>query len=410
VVGLPERLTLPARWLGLLLVAGVLVLGALLAWNHGREQRAAAADAPVPTGDASVAGTPVDAGNACGRGWNGGSAGTLTFAVWNSSINPVEVYLQDQHSKKVYLDVENLGSGATRSARVALGPGTYEFVCLPSDGNPVHGTPQQVTGQAPRHVTPGVVPITENQLSPVVTRYERWVRGQVPALVAQTSRLDADVRAGDLQRARRDWLAAHLRYETLGAAYGAFGEDDTAINGLPSTTVAPARDPHLHGFHKVEAMLWTGRTAGLARETGRLVRSVRHLRHDLATRQVIQPIDVGLRAHEILEDAVGQVLTGRDDAGSDTGLATIDANIDGTWHALTPLLPLLDSRDPVLRTTQGWLHRTQRFVRGFDHHGSWTPLTRLGRAQRERLDADLTQTVELLSRVAVITDPRRGAQ
>ncbi|WP_460848214.1 imelysin family protein [Nocardioides ultimimeridianus] len=400
---------LTARSSGFVAITCILLLGALLAWNAGRD-RASSTNAPAPHGDAAVAGTPVSAGDTgCGEGWSGGAAGALTFAVWNSSNNPVEVYLRDVRTQKVYLDVENLGTGATRSAQVTLGPGRYAFVCLPAEGSPVTGPVQQVTGTAPAHLTAGVVPITENDLAPVVRHYKAWVRRRLPGLIAQTRRLAADVRAGDLSAAKRDWLTAHLAYQRLGAAYGAFGDDDTAIDGLPSTTAAPARDPHLHGFHKIEALLWGGHAAGLVGETERLVRAEGNLRSDLASQDAIQPIDVGLRSHEILEDAVQQVLTGADDAGSHTSLATLDADIDGTWAALDGLRPLLRSRDPQLRATLRWLHGTQALVRGYRRDAGWVPLQRLDRRRRETLDARVEQAVELLSRVAVITDPRKSA-
>jgi iron uptake system component EfeO len=407
-----QVLSFARRWASrhrLVTVAAVLVVAGLLLWFVTRGPDA---PAPVPvTADPSVPGTVVQANSSdCGAGWSGGTAGRQSFAVWNSSVEPVEVYLQDLRTEKVYLDVENLGIGVTRAAAVDLGPGRYAFVCLPSEGAPVHGAAQEITGAAPAHVTAGVVPITENDLAPVVATYERWVRGRLPALLAQTQRLDADVRRGDLAAAKADWLTAHLGYETLGAAYGAFGDDDEAINGLPSSTTPPATDPQLHGFHKVEAMLWTGRTDGLPAETAALVGAVRHLRADMATRNVIQPIDVGLRTHEILEDAVAQELTGYADAGSHTTLATVDADIDATWQALDDLMPLLRPRDPQLGRTVRWLHRTQALVRGFRHGTDWVPIQRLGRLERATLDADLEQAVELLSRVAVITDPRRGAQ
>lgn len=393
------------------MTAGIVValLAGLILWLVNRGPTA---PAPQPiTADASIAGTVVQANEgSCGAGWSGGSAGTQSFAVWNSSIDAVEVYLQDVRTKKVYLDVENLGTNVTRAASVDLGPGRYEFVCLPAEGGPVHGDPQEVTGTAPEHVTAGVLPVTENDLAPVVTTYETWVRRQLPGLIAEARRLDADARSGDLAAAKADWLTAHLHYTRLGGAYGAFGDDDTAINALPSSTHAPATDPDLHGFHKIEAMLWTGHTAGVATETAALVTAVRHLQADMATRQVIQPIDVGLRAHEILEDAIGNELTGYADAGSHTTLATIDADIDGTWAALDDLMPLLKPRDPQLGGTVRWLRRTQALVRGYHRGPSWVPIQALSRSQRATLNAHLEQAVELLSRVAVITDPRRGAQ
>jgi len=50
-------------------------------------------------------------------------------------------------------------------------------------------------------------------------------------LARETATLAADVRAGDLTAAKKDWLTAHLQYQTLGAAYGTFGEYDGEVDG-----------------------------------------------------------------------------------------------------------------------------------------------------------------------------------
>jgi iron uptake system component EfeO len=244
-----------------------------------------------------------------------------------------------------------------------------------------------------------------------VAAYEAWIKRQLPALQDQVARLDDDVRRGDRAGAERDWLAAHRRYETLGAAYGAFGDHDTAINGLPAAGRTAATDPGLTGFHKIEALLWGGAPLDrMAPSTRRLVGAVRGLRSDFTGSQMIDPLDMGLRSHEILENTIQFVLTGRDDAGSHSGLATIEANLTGTLQAMRPLRPLLRDRDPDLAATDDWIARSQRLVRGYHHGGHWADLQRLDRTQRERLDATLTKTAELLSEIAVITDPRRGAE
>ncbi len=51
------------------------------------------------------------------------------------------------------------------------------------------------------------------------------------------------VSEGDLTAAKTAWLTAHLTYETLGAAYGAFGDLDTAINGSPAPGHTARTDP-----------------------------------------------------------------------------------------------------------------------------------------------------------------------
>lgn len=356
---------------------------------------------PVAHPDASVPGIPVTVGtDTCGAGWAGGRAGRETFALWNNSIGGMEVYLRDVATRKVYLDVENLGAGTTRSASVTLGAGRYEFYCLGDDASPATGAPQRVTGAAPAAITPGLMPLSSADLIAPTQQYERWIESRLPVLERQAAALAADVRSGDMRAAKRDWLAGHRTYETLGAAYDAFGKYDAAINGDGA------------GFHAIEAELWGGGSAAAERRSAvALQRAVARLRHAfpaMADQMGMQA--VGLRSHEILENAIQFELTGATDAGSHTELATIDANLSGTLAALAPLRQLLAERDPGLATTDTWIARSQRLVRSYHRHGAWTPIADLTRAQREELDATLEQTVEYLSQVAVITEPRRTDQ
>ncbi len=124
----------------------------------------------------------------------------------------------------------------------------------------------------------------------------------------------------------------------------------------------------------------------------------------------MDPADLGLRAHEILENTVQFELTGRTDYGSGTNLATARANLDGTRVLLGRLRPLLTSRD----TGPG----RARLVAGPHPARARQPptttatgrrLDRLARAQREQVNADLGELVERLADVAALCDVRRTA-
>jgi len=412
VVG-KRRTWTSSRWLGSLVVVAVVL--AVVAFSRPNAQFETHNAADTPHADPSIPGLPVTMTfGVCGEGWTGGTAGRETFALWNDSGSGMEVYLENPDTKKVYLDVENLGSTSTRSVSVTLAAGSYRFYCVPDDTTSAPGQIVQVTGTTDQPVTPGVVPITENDLRPLLGTYERWVVGQLPRLLAQVTTLDRDVRAGHLAAGRRDWLVAHHTYQTLGAAYGAFGAYGVAIDAAPSTTTAPRRDPHLRGFHKVEALLWPARTAApaatIAPYSRGLVGAVGALKRFFDSPVPhMSTIDLGLRAHEILEDALLHTLTGEDDGGSHASLDTLDANITGTYHALDVLGPVLRTTDPQWAEVHTWLARARTLVRRYDHGGRWTPLQRLTTTQREHLDAVISQTVELLSPVAVMTDPRPAA-
>ncbi|GAA4170493.1 EfeM/EfeO family lipoprotein [Gryllotalpicola koreensis] len=348
----------------------------------------------------------------CGVGWGEPGAvvpgGTQDFTIANGNDAPMDIQLQEQDSKKVFLELDGVGPGAKATAHVVLAKGRYRFACYPEDEPAAVGQTVRVGAAPPGAVlSAGVQPLTRNQLNTVAIAYGRWVNGRLPTLQQQVGRLDADAEEGDLSAAKADWLTAHLTYETLGAAYDAFGDHDAEINGMPASGRTALSDPHLTGFHKIEALLWSGAPASaVAAQTRALVQAMASLAADPGTAQ-IDPLQVGLRSHEIVENAIQFELTGATDAGSHTNLATIDANLTGATTALGFLKADLASRYAALPDAEAALAAAQKLVEGYrGAGGAWTPLQSLTWAQREQLDAALNGLVELLAPVAEIAEPR----
>ncbi|WP_405662727.1 EfeM/EfeO family lipoprotein [Streptomyces sp. NBC_00079] len=387
---------------GALVAAAAVVAGVLAAGGSGGTAHAAR---PAD----GLRHTTVEVASAgCGRGWTHPEPGRQVFDLRNSSGTAAEVYLTDPRTGAVYGEVEGLAPGTERPIRVALGNGTYAFKCLPDDADAVTGPTMHITG-ATATGGPGAVPVTQQELIPPTLAYQKWIRTRTVELARKTDALRDAIDRGDLTSARTDWLTAHLVYERMGAAYGTFGDADAAINGTTAGLSGRVHDTDFAGFHRVEYGLWHGEPASSLRGPAeRLAGAVHTLRDDWPD-QRMDPADVGLRAHEILENSVQFELTGRTDYGSGTNLATARANLDGTGVLLGYLRPLLKTRDTGLSGVDTWMARTGRTLDGFDHDGHWTPLDRLTRAQREKVDADLGELVERLSGVAALTDVRRTA-
>jgi iron uptake system component EfeO len=348
----------------------------------------------------------------CGTGWRHPHSGLQRLSLVNTSTVGMEVYLQriDDENKPVYLDVENLGAGATIAAQTTIAAGRYRFVCLPADTDPLYGSAVTVTGsKRVSGATPAIAPVTRNDLIPAAKAYEDWVESRMPDLLSDVRGLDSAVESGDRAAAEREWLTGHTEYETLGAAYGAFGDADTAINGMAASSHTALDDPDLTGFHKIEALLYSGSPlTAVVPYTKQLVSDVAALEADFPDARV-DPLDVGLRAHEILENALQFELTGATDAGSHSSLATVDANLTGTLEALKPLRGILKTRYPMTKT-DAWIARSRTLVESYrSADGTWAPLDSLDRAQREKLDATVSETVELLANVAAVCDVRRSA-
>lgn len=330
--------------------------------------------------------------NDCGAGWTSTRAGTEQLTVHNTDYRPGEAQLIDPKSGAVYADVEPLGPGTTVSLRVSLSAGSYAWRCLMEDESQITGSTVRVTGSA-HGSTPGVVPVSQADLVPATRAYEAYVKGQLPRLVTLTDKLHTDITDGRLADARTDWLPAHLEYERLGAAYDAFGDLDGAINGLPDGLPGGVHDAKWTGFHRLEYGLWHGQSkVELTPYADFLARDVQALRHEFATTE-IDPLQISIRAHEISENALQFELTGRTNFGSNSNLATVRANLEGTQAVLRIIHSLLVTRYKQLPQTQQLLATTEHDI---DIH-----------ADHERIDSDLSELCELLAPIASMLEPRR---
>ncbi|WP_125213358.1 EfeM/EfeO family lipoprotein [Streptomyces griseofuscus] len=340
----------------------------------------------------------------CGRGWTRPEPGTQTFDLRNTSDGAAEVYLEDPSTHAVYGEVEGIGPGTTRQLTVRVGKGAYAFMCVPDDADAVTGPTVRVTGG---QRGPGAAPVTEHDLIPPALAYQKWVGGGLSTAVRLSADLKNAIDRGDLAAARSAWLPAHLQYERLGAAYDAFGDADGEINGTDAGLADGVHDKDFTGFHRIEYGLWHGESAsGLRAPAAALVKALTGLRDSWAQSRM-DPAQLGLRAHEILENTVQFELTGRTDYGSGSNLATARANLDGTREVLSRLRPLLTTRYADLPGLERELTRAGETLDGSRHDGRWTALDRLTRNQRERIDSQLDDLVERLASVATLCDPRR---
>jgi iron uptake system component EfeO len=328
------------------------------------------------------------------------------LTLHNSGITPSEVEIVESPSGAVFGDIEGLASGATRTLRVELGSGDYAVRCVPDGIQAITGPTVHIPGD--HRVAGGVRPVTKNDLTGPLNDYRRFVASGLAALSTEVAALDAKVRAGDLDAARTAWFAAHQRFEQLGAAYGAFGDDGEAISPLPFGLRGGVRDKDFAGLRRIEYGLYHGRSAAELRPVAdALVAAVAKLRKDFPSLQQ-DPADLGLRAHEIMEDTSRFVLTGRADQGSGSELATVNANLIGTRAVLSSLRPVLTGRYTELSTMDAKLTRLATVLtnlRGTD--GNWPRWAAMNTRQRESVNGAVGDALESLAPVAAICQQRR---
>ena len=339
----------------------------------------------------------------CGGAWSVPGPGWHIIQISNQGTGGGEIDLVDPANGAVYAEIENTGPGTVNPIDIDFGSGQYALLCLFSDFGPEQGSTVTVAG----HVkgTPAVLPVTYNDLIPIAKKYATEEETAIKVMASETATLAAAVRGGNLATARRDWLTAHLQYETLGDAYAAFGNFDSEIDGRADPVGVTS--PQWTGFFRLEYGLWHGQPlASLVPVASKLNGYVDQLVTWWPTQQV--PLaDLGRRAHEVIENALQFQLTGHDDYGSGSTLASALAAITASRVLLTLLHPLLAPRYPGLPSVYGGLDRLQSLLEKERlANGWWVPVSALPSATRQAIDAACGQVLQELAPIASITEPR----
>ncbi|MBC3762440.1 FTR1 family protein [Quadrisphaera oryzae] len=341
----------------------------------------------------------------CARGFRAASAGSQVFEVTNSSSKIVEVNLDDA-SGGIVAEIETLAPGTTAPMSATLGTGTYTLKCLPAGSDAMSSAPVQVTGSADSAAATAalaVEPVALNDLTGPNDAYQAYAAGQLAQLATQVATLQGDLQRGDLAAARRDWLAAQLTWERVGASYDSFGDLGLAVDGLPDGLPQGVDDPGFTGLHRIEHGLFHGQSAAtLVPVADQLAKDVAAVQAHLGDDDLAgDPTQLPLRAHEILEDALRDHLTGLDDEGGGAEYAMTAADVDVDRTVLSELAPLIDARRPhLVATAQQQLDQLDAALaatRAAD--GTWTAPAAVPWARQQAVRARIGAVLETLSAV-----------
>jgi high-affinity iron transporter len=381
-----ERLAAQRTWT----VAGVLIAVPALA--------AGTVIMALPEASAKTTTAVTVTREGCANEWTSGRAGTQTFTVANQSGLAGEINLENA-AGGVVAEIETLGPATTADMTATLGGGTYTFQCHLSGQAVTSSAPVQVTGQGQ---TTAVTPVTVRELTGPNQAYQAYAASQLATLAGAAKRIQADLRRGDLAAARTDWLAAQLAWERVGASYNSFGAAGIAVDGLPDGLPDGVNDKAFTGLHRLEYGLWHAQSAvSLEPVAAGLARDVATIQKNLSSDDLAgDPTNLPLRAHEILEDALRDHVSGLDDQGSGAAMAETYADLQVTRVVLGELAPLIDARAPTLlstaRTEMDALQRALLATRAADQ---WTPPGSIPLLARQQVNAAIGALLETLSQV-----------
>lgn len=375
-------------------VAGVLVVVPALA--------AGATIAALPAA-ATAAGTAMTVTKTdCAPEWSSGTTGTHTFTVTNNSGLAGEINL-DNAGGAVVGEIETIGPGTSAQLTATLGSGTYTFKCLMGSLAPTASQTVQVTGAAANSQAPvAVKPVTVADLTPANDRYQAYAAAQLADLAHQVTTIQADLQRNDIAKAKQDWLAAQLDWERVGASYDSFGDLGVAVDGLPTAFQNGVNDKDFTGLHRLEYGLWHGQSAAeLQQVTAVLARDIATVRKNLTSDDLAgDPTNLPIRAHEIMEDALRDHLSGMDDEGGGAALAQTYADVQVTRVILGYLAPLIDARQPgLVGTLTTELNTLDQALLATQANGAWTSLGAAPQSAREHVDAAIGAELETAASV-----------
>jgi high-affinity iron transporter len=388
-------------------VAGVLVMVPALAAGTTIAALPAASSASAAVVTVTVTRT------GCARDWTSASAGTQTFTVDNQSGLAGEINLDDA-SGDIVAEIETIGPRTSAQLSATLYSGTYVFKCfmggLPATvsqlvrvtaaGNAAASSP--AASSPIKGTAVGVKPVTTGQLAGPNKEYQAYAAGQLADLARAVTRIQADLRGGDIAAAQEDWLTAQLDWERVGASYDSFGNIGLAVDGLPDGLPDGVNDKNFTGLHRLEYGLWHGQSAAtLLPVAATLASNVALVQQNLTSGGLAgDPANLPVRAHEILEDALRDHLSGLDDQGGGAAFAQTYADVQVTTAVLGYLAPLINARQPGLpEIADSQLDILNEALLATRVNGQWESLGTASLTAREHVDAAIDAVLETLAAV-----------
>jgi high-affinity iron transporter len=357
---------------------------------------------------ASTPPTVLVTASACAPNWLLPPSGLVSFDVEDQAAVTVDVELVDRVGGAVVAALKELAPRTEQPLIASLPRGAYRLLCTYDNPYGVSiskpyaqrtSSVAKVTSGVPAaSATPAYLPTTAAQMAGPVERYDTYVAGQITVLQSEVAKLESDINQRDTAQAKLDWSSAELTFSGIGGTYGAVGGLEDAINGLASGFAGGSSNPQFKGLHKVEYLLWSDQPVeAIEPYVNNVAVAVRQLALKWS-QGAMTPNLLSTRAHEILEDALRDTLSGDDDEGSGSSLAIVWADLQGERLVLNLLRGLIDQRSPgLLSTVDPELKALGRTLQATQVSGQWVALDSLTATQKETIDADVDQALETLA-------------
>src|SRR5512132_1449474 len=237
------------------------------------------------------------------------------------------------------------------------------------------------------------------QVQKAVADYKTWVVAEVDGLVADTAKFTDAVRAGDLAEAKAQFAPSRVRWEKIEPIAGLVEDIDGAVDARVDD-FAGTDDPKFTGWHRLEHILWVGRTTKGAKPfADRLDKDIATLNTKLRTLD-FPAAAVALGPAELVEEVSEGKITGEEDRYSHTDLSDFAANVAGSKKLFDLLTPALTAKDATLAgaITPGF-GEVDRSLAEYRQAGGYKLYTALAADDKTRMKAELAGLSENLAKI-----------
>lgn len=250
-----------------------------------------------------------------------------------------------------------------------------------------------------------------------IASYKHYAEGRLAAARQDAAALTGALQAGSTARAEQLWRATYADYLELGAVYltGELSDLNQRIDGTAGGVPGGVSSPHFEGLHRIEYGLWTGADPRSLVPAGARLQSALDAMAAKLPHARITPLEYTLRAHEILEDAQRDELSGTDVAWSGEGVLGTEAGLTATEHVLATMHVLLhpgaDAEElpigPRIETELATLRAVFESIERA-HGGHLPPNSGLARAEAEALQGALGGSLEALAQIPPTLETEPG--
>ena len=266
-------------------------------------------------------------------------AGRITFEIYNASNRTLEWEILD--GVMVVEERENITPGLRSTLTARLKPGKYQITCgLLSNPRGSLTVTASAESEAERERPPVkafVGPLSE---------YRVYLVMQTSSLAKEVAALTEAVRNGDIEAARKQYVAARLPYRRLDMVTSRFADLKNVIDPIADYLAERESDPAFTGFHRIEYGLFARNTLnGLLPAAEKLEADIAMLNARIRALR-LSPEDFGEgieRQARFL--AEGQIHKG-ENRYAQNDLAEFAASLEGMEKATNLFMPLLDGADP----------------------------------------------------------------